>query len=46
LRYYPFLQIDSRDTNIGKINFNQLEINFIQAVFYPQRLQKKLRYNQ
>jgi hypothetical protein len=45
MRYYPFLQLDSKDASIGKINFNQLEINFIQAVFYPQRLQKKLRYN-
>jgi hypothetical protein len=35
MRYYPFLDIDSPK---GKIKFNQLELNFIQAVIYPQRL--------
>jgi outer membrane protein W len=35
MRYYPMLKLDSK---VGKINFNQLEMNFIQAVIYPQRL--------
>lgn len=34
MRYYPMLHIKS---STGKINFNQIELNFIQAVIYPQR---------
>ncbi len=40
LRWYPFssFQIDGK-----KFNFNQLEYNLIQAVFYPERLMKRRR---
>ncbi len=34
MRYYPNLFINSSQ---GKIKFNQIEMNFIQAVIYPQR---------
>ncbi len=34
MRYYPNLYINSSQ---GKIKFNQIEMNFIQAVVYPQR---------
>jgi outer membrane protein W len=44
MRYYPFLKLNTNDAIFGKINFNQLEVNFIQAVFYPQRIKKSLRY--
>jgi hypothetical protein len=37
IRYSPFLKLNTK-SNYGKINMNQLEVNFIQAVFYPQRL--------
>ncbi len=42
MRYYPSLSINSP---VGKIKFNQLELNFIQAVVYPQRLKDKLKRN-
>ncbi|MBK9737090.1 MAG: hypothetical protein IPO92_19905 [Saprospiraceae bacterium] len=37
LRYSPFLEIDK---NNKKISLQHLEFNFIQAVFYPQRIKK------
>lgn len=37
LRYSPFLEIDRSDR---KISLQHLEFNFIQAVFYPQRIKK------
>jgi hypothetical protein len=42
IRYSPFLKL-STSSSFGNINFNQLEINFIQAVFYPQRLFQKIQ---
>jgi hypothetical protein len=42
IRYSPFLKLDTK-SNYGKLNMNQLEVNFIQAVFYPQRLVDKIR---
>lgn len=41
MRYYPFLYLNSQ---VGEINFNQLELNFIQAVFYPQRLKYRKQH--
>ncbi len=41
MRYYPFLDLDS---SVGKIKFNQLELNFIQAVIYPQRFKYAKRH--
>lgn len=37
LRYSPFLEIEKKDK---KISLQYLEFNFIQAVFYPQRIKK------
>jgi hypothetical protein len=36
LRYYPNLEINS--VAGGKARVDQLEFNFIQLVFYPQRM--------
>ena len=36
LRYYPFLEIRDIENNTSRVD--QLEFNFIQAVFYPQRM--------
>ena len=37
LRYFPFLTIERQSK---KLSFQHLEFNFIQFVFYPQRLKK------
>jgi outer membrane protein W len=42
IRYSPFLQLDTKSI-YGKIKMQQLEVNFIQAVFYPQRLIAKIK---
>ena len=38
LRYFPFLDIERKGK---KLSLQHLEFNFIQFVFYPQRLKKK-----
>jgi outer membrane protein W len=42
IRYSPFLKLDTKGS-LGKLNMSQLEVNFIQAVFYPQRLMAKMK---
>ena len=37
LRYFPFLNVKRRSK---KLSLQHLEFNFIQFVFYPQRLKK------
>jgi hypothetical protein len=42
LRYSPDLHLN---INSERLSLNQLEINFIQVVFYPQRLKTTLKFN-
>ena len=41
IRWTPWLQLDTGNT---EIKFNDLEINFFEYVFYPERLLHKIRF--